>query len=157
MNPLDELYQQVILDHSRRPRNYGPQPVPPAYHAEGVNPACGDEIEVWVTFAPDGKIAKVTFKGQGCAISQSAASIMTAKTAGRTVEEARDLISGFHSIVSTEADPDMDRFGEMAVFAGVRQFPQRVKCAMLCWRALEQALNKEAAGPNPVSTEGDRD
>ena len=143
MNPLDELYQQVILDHSRRPRNHGPQPVPPAYHAEGVNPSCGDEIEVWVTFTEDGKIAKVSFQGQGCAISQSAASIMTVKAAGRSVEEARALISGFHDIVSTETEPDMDRFGEMAVFAGVRQFPQRVKCAMLGWRALEQALQKQ--------------
>ena len=142
MNPLDELYQQVILDHSRRPRNHGPQPVPPAIHAEGVNPSCGDEIEVWVSFRPDGKIEKVSFQGQGCAISQSAASIMTVKLAGRTVEEARELIRGFYDIVSKEEDPDMDRFGELAVFAGVRQFPQRVKCAMLGWRALEQALNK---------------
>jgi nitrogen fixation protein NifU and related proteins len=157
MNPLDELYQAVILDHSRRPRNFATQPVPPAFHAEGVNPSCGDEIEVWVSFHPDGKIDKVTFKGQGCAISQSAASIMTVKTTGRSVEDARDLISGFHNIVSTEADPDMDTFGEMAVFAGVRQFPQRVKCAMLGWRALEQALNKESGALGPVSTEGDRD
>lgn len=151
MNPLDELYQAVILDHSRRPRNSGPQPVPPAFHAEGVNPSCGDEIEVWVTFADDGRIAKVTFQGQGCAISQSAASIMTVKTTGRTLEEAREMISGFHNIVTTEVDPDMDRFGEMAVFAGVRQFPQRVKCAMLGWRALEQALKKQ---DGLVTTEG---
>ncbi|HWB05499.1 MAG TPA: SUF system NifU family Fe-S cluster assembly protein [Verrucomicrobiales bacterium] len=144
MNPLDELYQAVILDHSRRPRNYGPQPSPPAFHAEGVNPSCGDEIEVWVSFKPDGSIEKVTFQGQGCAISQSAASIMTVKTAGHSVDEARSLITGFHDIVSTEAEPDMDRFGELAVFAGVRQFPQRVKCAMLGWRALEQALNRSS-------------
>jgi nitrogen fixation NifU-like protein len=144
MNPLEELYQAVILDHSRRPRNYGPQPAPPAFHAEGVNPSCGDEIEVWVTFKADGTIGKVTFQGQGCAISQSAASIMTVKTAGRSVDEARGLITGFHDIVSTEAEPDMDRFGELAVFAGVRQFPQRVKCAMLGWRALEQALNRSS-------------
>ncbi len=150
MNPLDELYQAVILDHSRRPRNHGPQPVPPAFHAEGVNPSCGDEIEVWVTFAPDGTIQKVSFNGQGCAISQSAASIMTVKAAGRSVDEARGLITGFHEIVSTEAEPDMDRFGELAVFAGVRQFPQRVKCAMLGWRALEQALNRSS---EKVSTE----
>jgi nitrogen fixation NifU-like protein len=142
-NPLDELYQQVILDHSRRPRNHGPQPVPPAFHAEGVNPSCGDEIEVWVTFTADGHIEKVTFQGQGCAISQSAASIMTVKTKGKTVEEARELITGFHDIVSTPVEPDMDKYGEMAVFAGVRQFPQRVKCAMLGWRALEQALLKQ--------------
>lgn len=150
MNPLDELYQAVILEHSRRPRNAGPQPVPPAFHAEGVNPSCGDEIEVWVTFSEDGKIGKVTFQGQGCAISQSAASIMTVKTAGRSVEEARAMLAGFHDIVSTEIEPDMDRFGELAVFAGVRQFPARVKCAMLGWRALEQALNRSEG---PVSTE----
>jgi len=144
MNPLDELYQAVILDHSRRPRNYGPQPVPPAFHVEGVNPSCGDEIEVWVVFKPDGSIEKVTFQGQGCAISQSAASIMTVKTACRSVEEARGMITGFHDIVSTEVEPDMDQFGELAVFAGVRQFPQRVKCAMLGWRALEQALNRSS-------------
>ena len=150
MNPLDELYQAVILEHSRRPRNNGPQPVPPAFHAEGVNPSCGDEIEVWVTLTPDGKIAKVTFQGQGCAISQSAASIMTVKTAGRSVEEARAMLSGFHDIISTEIEPDMDRYGELAVFAGVRQFPARVKCAMLGWRALEQALNRSEG---PVSTE----
>ncbi len=140
MNPLDELYQLVILEHSRRPQNYGPQPVPPAFHAEGINPSCGDELEVWVTFAPDGTIEKVSFQGQGCAISQSAASIMTVKAAGRTISEARGLISDFHDIISTERDVDLDRFGEMAAFAGVRQFPQRVKCAMLGWRALEQAL-----------------
>ena len=140
MNPLDELYQLVILEHSRRPQNYGPQPVPPAFHAEGINPSCGDELEVWVTFAPDGTIQKASFQGQGCAISQSAASIMTVKAAGRTVAEARGLISDFHDIISTAGDVDLDRFGEMAAFAGVRQFPQRVKCAMLGWRALEQAL-----------------
>lgn len=149
-NPLDELYQQVILDHSRRPRNYGPQPVPPAFHAEGVNPSCGDEIEVWVTFSDDGRIEKVSFQGQGCAISQSAASIMTAKVKAMTVEEARAMIGGFHDIVSTPVEPDMDKYGEMAVFAGVRQFPQRVKCAMLGWRALEQALLKQDV---PVTTE----
>jgi nitrogen fixation protein NifU and related proteins len=142
MNPLDELYQAVILEHSRRPRNAGPQPVPPAFHAEGVNPSCGDEIEVWVTFTADGRIGKVTFHGQGCAISQSAASIMTVKVAGRAVEEARAMLAGFHDIVSTDVEPDMDRYGELAVFAGVRQFPARVKCAMLGWRALEQALNR---------------
>ena len=141
MNPLDELYQQVILEHARRPQNHGPQPVPPAFRAEGINPSCGDEIEVWVTFADDGTIQKVSFQGQGCAISQSAASIMTGKAAGRSIAEARGLIADFHDIVTGSAgDPDLDRFGELAAFAGVRQFPQRVKCALLGWRALEQAL-----------------
>ena len=140
MNPLDELYQQVILEHARRPQNHGPQPVPPAVHAEGVNPSCGDEIGVWVTFAPDGTLQKVSFDGQGCAISQSAASVMTVKAAGLTPDTARRLVTVFHEIVSGGAGVDFDEFGEMAVFAGVRQFPQRVKCAMLGWRALEQAL-----------------
>ena len=93
MNPLDELYQQVILEHARRPQNHGPQPVPPAFRAEGVNPSCGDEIEVWVSFAPDGTIQKVSFDGQGCAISQSAASVMTLKMAGLSPEAARRLIN----------------------------------------------------------------
>lgn len=140
-NPLDELYQAVILDHSRRPRNQGALSVPPALHAEGTNPACGDEIEVWVNLAPASTIEKVTFKGQGCAISQSAASIMTVKMPGQSIAEARDWITTFHQLITTDIDPDLDRYGELAAFAGVRQFPQRVKCAMLGWRALEQALN----------------
>ncbi len=140
MNPLDELYQQVILEHARRPQNHGPQPVPPAYRAEGVNPSCGDEIAVWVTFAPDGTIQKVSFDGQGCAISQSAASVMTLKAAGLNPDAARGLITDFHDIVTGSTEVDFDHFGEMAAFSGVRQFPQRVKCAMLGWRALEQAL-----------------
>ena len=142
MNPLDELYQQVILEHARRPQNHGPQPVPPAFRAEGINPACGDEIEVWVTFADDGTIQKVSFQGEGCAISQSAASVMTGKATGLTAEAARGLIADFHDIVTGSAEVDFDQFGEMAAFAGVRQFPQRVKCAMLGWRALEQAMQE---------------
>ena len=140
MNPLDELYQLVILEHSRRPQNYGPQPVPPAFHAEGINPSCGDELEVWVTFAPDGTIQKVSFQGQGCAISQSAASIMTVKMVGRTVPEALELIRVFGDSLSTGQELSLEEYRELAVFAGVKKFPQRVKCAMLGWRALEQAL-----------------
>jgi nitrogen fixation NifU-like protein len=140
MNPLDELYQQVILDHSRRPHNYGPQQVPPARHAEGVNPSCGDEIEVWVTLGEDGRITKVSFQGQGCAISQSSASIMTGKMAGRTVSEALELVRVFGDSLSTERELSLEEYRELAVFAGVKKFPQRVKCAMLGWRALEQAL-----------------
>ena len=147
MNPLDELYQQVILEHARRPQNHGPQSVPPAFHAEGVNPSCGDEIEVWVTFADDGTIQKISFDGQGCAISQSAASVMTGKAAGLSPEGARGLIANFHDIVTGSAEVDFDQFGEMAAFAGVRQFPQRVKCAMLGWRALEQALKQAHPAP----------
>ena len=141
MNPLDELYQQVILDHSRRPQNYGSQPVPPATHAEGVNPSCGDEIEVWVTLTNDGRIEKVSFQGQGCAISQSSASIMTVKMVGRTVADAKALIRTFSDSLSTDLELPLEDYRELAVFAGVKKFPQRVKCAMLGWRALEQALS----------------
>lgn len=137
---LDELYQQVILDHSRRPRNYGALPVPPAVHAEGFNPSCGDEIEVWVEFDDAGKLAKVQFQGQGCAISQAAASLMTGKVRGKSQAEVAAMIQDFQEVVAGAAEPDIEKLGDLALFAGVRKFPQRVKCAMLGWRALEQAL-----------------
>lgn len=155
MNPLDELYQAVILDHSRNPRNAGPQDVPPAVHAAGVNPSCGDELEVWVTFGPDGRLERVTSSGQGCAISQAAASVMTVLTTGRTVDEARRMLSDFHGVVGGQREVSFDEHGELAAFAGVRRFPQRVKCAMLGWRALEQILNSRPDAT--VSTEEGRD
>ncbi|MBP7949114.1 MAG: SUF system NifU family Fe-S cluster assembly protein [Verrucomicrobiales bacterium] len=137
---LDELYQQVLLDHSRRPRNYGPLPVPPAIRAEGFNPSCGDEITVWVEFGGGGQLDKVHFQGQGCAISQAAASIMTGKVRGKSRAEAEVLIQAFQEVLTGESQPDFDTLGDLSLFAGVRKFPQRVKCAMLAWRALEQAL-----------------
>jgi nitrogen fixation NifU-like protein len=140
MEALDELYQQVILDHSKRPRHRGPLPVPPAVAAEGVNPSCGDEVTVWVEFAPDGTLARVHFDGQGCAISQAAASVMTVRCTGLTKDDARARIAAFQDVLTGNAEPDLATLGELAAFAGVRRFPQRVKCAMLAWRALEKLL-----------------
>ena len=134
MNPLDDLYQQVILDHAKRPRNHGPLPVPPAVHSSGVNPSCGDEIEVWAEFSPDDRLSRIHFAGQGCAISQAAASVMTARCTGLS------RIAEFSEILTGTSEPDLFALGEVAAFAGVRRFPQRVKCAMLAWRALEKLL-----------------
>jgi nitrogen fixation NifU-like protein len=140
MNPLDDLYQQVILDHSRRPRNHGALPVPPAVHTAGINPSCGDEIEVWAEFDPDGRLRRIHFAGQGCAISQAAASVMTAQCEGLSRDEAMNRIATFQDVLTGTTEPDLAQLGELAAFAGVRQFPQRVKCAMLAWRALEKLL-----------------
>jgi nitrogen fixation NifU-like protein len=140
MNPLDELYQQVILDQSRRPRNHGPLPVPPAVHTTGINPSCGDEIEVWAEFDEGDRLRQIHFAGQGCAISQAAASVMTSQCKGLSRSEARARMAAFQDILTGNAEPDLATLGELAAFAGVRQFPQRVKCAMLAWRALERLL-----------------
>ncbi len=140
MNPLDDLYQQVILDHAKRPRNHGPLAVPPAVHSSGVNPSCGDEIEVWAEFSPDDRLSRIHFAGQGCAISQAAASVMTARCTGLSREDARARIAEFSEILTGTSEPDLFALGEVAAFAGVRRFPQRVKCAMLAWRALEKLL-----------------
>lgn len=136
---LDELYQHVLLDHSKRPRNYGPL-AEGSLHAEGYNPSCGDEVEVWVKLGPDGKIEAVNFTGQGCAISQASASLMTLKTRGRTPQEALALLGDFQDLVTGDREPEPKGLGDLFLFQGVRKFPQRVKCAMLAWRALESAL-----------------
>ena len=142
---LRELYQQVILDHSRRPRNYG-ELGPDAVHVHGDNPSCGDELDLWVRFDPAGGVEDVRFSGQGCAISQAAASMMTSKIKGLSAGEVHRLAEAYHRIVTADAAKDAasvledDELGELALMQGVRKFPQRVKCAMLAWRALEQAI-----------------
>jgi nitrogen fixation NifU-like protein len=150
MNPeLEELYQHVLLDHSKRPRNFGPLQGE-ALHAEGVNPSCGDEIEVWLRLAPDGKISELTFAGQGCAISQASASLMTLKLRGKSPAEAEKMLGAFQDLVTGEREPDTSGMGDLILFQGVRKFPQRVKCAMLAWRAMESALRQ---GGGKVATE----
>ena len=148
---LEELYQEVILDHSRRPRNFGTLP-----HADvlvhGDNPACGDEIHLGVHFSPDGKLAEIKFSGQGCAISQASASMMTMKLKGKTRAEATELSRSFHDLVTTDNTVTSKQLGDLQLLQGVRKFPQRVKCAMLAWRAVEQAL-AQTAGEATVSTE----
>mgnify|MGYP001251386265 CR=1 FL=1 len=138
---LRDLYQQVILDHSRKPRNYGELPAP-CLHAHGDNPSCGDEIDVWVKLDDSGTIEDLKFKGQGCAISQASASMMTQKVKGKTTAQAAAMREDFRRIVMGDGTPaDEDALGELMLLEGVQSFPQRVKCAMLAWRAVEQALD----------------
>ena len=148
---LEELYQAVILDHSRRPRNFGTLENADVL-VHGDNPACGDEIHLGVHFDPEGKLAEIKFSGQGCAISQASASLMTMKLKGKTRAEATELGRAFHDLVTTDVAVATKGLGDLQLLAGVRKFPQRVKCAMLAWRAVEQAL-AEKAGESTVTTE----
>ena len=150
---LEELYQEVILDHSRRPRNFGVLEKPDVL-VHGDNPACGDEIHLGVQFGPDGKLQEIRFNGQGCAISQASASMMTAKLKGKSRDEAAAMTSTFKDLITSENAPQSKGLGDLQLLEGVRKFPQRVKCAMLAWRALEQALG-QSAGEASISTEAE--
>ena len=154
MNPeLEELYQEVILDHSRRPRNFGSL-ADAAVLVHGDNPSCGDEIDLGVKFAPDGSLQEIKFSGHGCAISQASASMMTMKLKGKPRAAAEEMLRAFHDLVAGGDDEPPPILGDLRLLRGVRKFPQRVKCAMLAWRALEEAL-RQNAGEATVSTEGD--
>ena len=148
---LDELYQSVILDHSKRPRNFG-EIADGAVHVHGDNPSCGDEIDLSVKFGADGVVEDVKFKGMGCAISLASASLMTMKLKGKSEADAREMLRAFHDLVTTEVAEPPRLLGDLRLLAGVRKFPQRVKCAMLGWRAFEQALERRS-GEASVSTE----
>ena len=150
---LEELYQEVILDHSRRPRNFG-ELADAAVRVHGDNPACGDEIHLGVKFGTGGELQDIKFTGHGCAISQASASMMTAKLKGKTRAAATEMLRAFHDLVAGEGDDSLSIQGDLRTMRGVRKFPQRVKCAMLAWRALEEAL-RQNAGESAVSTEGD--
>ena len=147
---LEDLYQQVILDHSRRPRNFG-EIAEGAVKVNGDNPSCGDEIHLSVRFGAEGKVEDIKFTGQGCAISQSSASLMTMKLKGKSREEAETMLHAFHDLVTKEVADPPKILGDLRLLQGVRKFPQRVKCAMLSWRAFEQALSEDPA--EDVSTE----
>ena len=148
---LEELYQEVILDHSRRPRNFGDLPNA-AVRVHGDNPACGDEIHLGVKFGTDGGLQDIKFTGHGCAISQASASLMTSKLKGKSRAEATEMLRAFHDLVTDETAEAPKMLGDLRLLQGVRKFPQRVKCAMLAWRAVEQAL-QQSAGESTISTE----
>jgi nitrogen fixation NifU-like protein len=170
MTGLEDLYREIILDHYRSPRNRGELPTPPAQRVEGFNPLCGDEVVVYVQ-VQDGTVTDIRFAGQGCSISQSSASLMSAAVKGKTVEEARGLIRTFKAMMSVhearlgdghdssgssngtgdgpEADPES--LGELAALQGVVKFPVRIKCATLSWITLAQGLD-EAEQSTPQST-----
>ncbi|HYY34868.1 MAG TPA: SUF system NifU family Fe-S cluster assembly protein, partial [Candidatus Binatia bacterium] len=140
---IEELYQEVILDHSRRPRNFG-ELADAAVLVHGDNPACGDEIHLAVKFDVDGGLEDIKFTGRGCAISQASASLMTMKLKGKGRAEVMDMLRAFHGLVTNDADEAPKALGDLRVMKGVRNFPQRVKCAMLPWRAVEQAFEQGA-------------
>ena len=148
---IEDLYQEVILDHSRRPRNFGELP-DAAVRVRGDNPACGDEIYLGVKFDRDGGVADIKFSGGGCAISQASASLMTMKLKGKSRAEVMEMLRAFHELVTNEKSESAKALGDLRAMQGVRKFPQRVKCAMLAWRALEQAL-EQGTGEATVSTE----
>jgi len=168
MTGLEDLYREIILDHYRSPRNRGELPAPPARRVEGFNPLCGDEVVVYVQ-VQDGTVRDIRFAGQGCSISQSSASLMSAAVKGKTVAEARDLIRTFKAMMSvhearlgdgadgtgagngsgddgpgTTVDPES--LGELAALQGVVKFPVRIKCATLSWNTLAQGLDDDEKG-----------
>jgi len=147
MADLNDLYQEVILDHNKRPRNF--RTIEGASHyADGYNPLCGDKLTLTMTLEGD-SIADVAFTGSGCAISKASASLMTDSLKGRSVGEARALFERFHHMITTPPDQAVEDLGKLSVLAGVRQFPVRVKCASLAWHTMKAALDRKVA----VSTE----
>ncbi|MEZ5286197.1 MAG: SUF system NifU family Fe-S cluster assembly protein [Vicinamibacterales bacterium] len=149
MSELHELYQEVILDHNRRPRNF--RVIDPASASrEGYNPLCGDRLTLYLT-VENGRIEDVAFQGSGCAISKASASLMTEAVKGKTVEEARALFDRFHQMITSPPGSPLPEMGKLAVLSGVRDFPTRVKCAGLAWHTLKAAVSDQAG--EPVTTE----
>jgi nitrogen fixation NifU-like protein len=146
VNDLGDLYQEVILDHNRAPRNFRAL-APPCRHAEGFNPVCGDRITVYLDLQED-VVRDVAFQGSGCAISKASASLMTESVRGRTRAEAQGLFEKFHGLVTGRGGAD--GLGKLVVFGGVSEFPIRVKCATLAWHTLRAAMENRQ---DTVSTE----
>ena len=158
MPDLEDLYREIILDHYRNPRNRGELPTPPAHRVEGFNPLCGDEIVLYVDIDDEGVITDVKIGGQGCSISQSSASMMSAAVKGRTLGEAQRLIRAFKAMMSIheqelegsdgdDATEDLGevKLGDLEALRGVVKFPVRIKCATLPWNTLVQALDEANA------------
>ena len=147
MSDLRELYQEVILDHNKRPRNFRVAE-PHTHHADGYNPLCGDKVTIYAD-VEDGVVKDLSFQGEGCAISTASASILTEAIKGKTVDEAERLFEQFHDLVTLDDAEPTPELGKLAVLAGVKDYPNRVKCATLAWHTLHAALeNRES-----VSTE----
>ena len=149
MSNTDALYQEIILEHNRKPRNF--REMSDADRTiEGRNPLCGDALTLWMKLQGD-TISDVSFKGQGCAISKASASLMTAAVKGKTRAEAEQLFDQFHDLVTGKlAEADQKSLGSLRAFSGVARFPLRVKCASLAWHAMHSALAGDAA---PVTTD----
>ena len=150
MSDLRDLYQEVVIDHGRRPRNFHALD-PHSHHADGFNPLCGDKLSLYLQVSADNVIEDVSFTGSGCAISMAAASLLTEQLKGKTTDEGQALFDAFHSMLTQDdALPDFDQLDKLAVLAGVREYPTRVKCATLAGHTLRAALNREE---QPVKTE----
>lgn len=147
MNVLAELYQEVILDHNRRPRNFG-RPEQFSHQAEGYNPLCGDRVQIFLSIE-EGRVKEAHFHGTGCAISTASASALTEAVQGKSLEEVKELFSRFRSMLTQDEAGEND-LGELNAFQGVRQYPIRVKCATLAWHTLKAALEEPE---KTVSTE----
>lgn len=143
MPELRELYQEVILDHSKHPKNYHKMD-DATHNAEGYNPLCGDHFYIYLKFE-DGIVKDISFEGAGCAISKASASIMTSVVKGKTLEEVQKIFNNFHAFVTGKVDTNFDpnSLGKLAVFSGVSEFPVRVKCATLAWHTLMSALENK--------------
>ncbi len=148
MTDLTDLYQEVVLDHGRRPRNFGPL-AEATHHAEGLNPLCGDHFTIHARL-DGGVVREVRFEGSGCAISKASASVMTGVVKGKTPGEIDAMFDKFHRLVTEGPRGEGEDLGKLAVFGGVHEYPTRVKCASLAWHALRAAL---AGKGEPVSTE----
>jgi len=148
MFDLKDLYQEVIVDHNRNPRNFGKLDNADK-KLEGFNPLCGDRLTLYLKINDD-QIDDISFDGAGCAISVASASLMTDAMKGKSIEEAESIFNEFHELVTNEDEIDFDKMGKLAVLAGVRNYPTRVKCATLCWHTLNSALHGDET---PVSTE----
>jgi nitrogen fixation NifU-like protein len=149
VSELTDLYQEVILDHNRRPHNFRVIDTPTAKQ-EGYNPLCGDRLTLYLTH--DGDVIKdAAFQGSGCAISKASASLMTDAVKGKTVAEARDLFEQFHAMITSGTDTPTADLGKLSVLAGVREFPTRIKCASLAWHTMKAAVAHDTDAP--VSTE----
>lgn len=147
MSDLRELYQEVIIDHSRHPRNFREMPEA-NHHADGFNRLCGDKLTLYIKLE-NNVITDISFKGSGCAISTASASLMTEQLKGKTAEEAEKLFNTFHQLLTSQTSASND-IGKLIVLSGVREYPARVKCATLAWHTLQAALHDEH---KPVSTE----
>lgn len=142
MSELDELYQEVILDHNKSPRNFRAM-ADANRKAEGYNPLCGDQVTVYVKYE-DGIIKDISFQGSGCAISKASASMMTSALKGKTEAQAHELFESVHGMLTGDAQQVRGDVGKLAILSGVCKFPARVKCASLAWHAVNSALNGEA-------------
>lgn len=160
MSGLEDLYREIILDHYRNPRNKGVQETPPAHRTQGMNPLCGDEIDVYLVLdgtGPSAVVKSVSFGGQGCSISQSSASMMSSAVKGKTVGEARGIVRAFKSLMGIEPQPDADedspeespapevKLGDLEALRGVVKFPVRIKCATLAWNTMSQGFDELTA------------